>query len=123
MDDTSSIRLADTRRSDMDERAQFLVASDEEDEEDAEVNSEDRPQRPPMGSRRSTGENANGVLGNTNGVLGNAHARQSSLNIASLDNGGDAGRDKGSGQQGSDLASKAGVILASASSMLSFLSH
>jgi hypothetical protein len=105
MDDTSSIRLADTRRSDMDERAQFLVASDEEDDEDVEVNSEDRPHRPPMGSRRSTGEIANGVLGNV-------HARQSSINIGSFGDG-DVDGHKGSGQQGGDLAAKAGIILVS----------
>jgi hypothetical protein len=103
--DTGSIRLADARRPQEDERAHFLVTSDDEDEDEVDANSEDAPHRPPIGSRRSTGENVRGVLGN-------AHARQSSINITSLGDSADTDKEPAQGG-GGDLAGKAGVILVS----------
>jgi hypothetical protein len=97
--------LHDARRSDADEQAQFLVASDSEDEDEVEG----RPHRP-RHSRRNTPDNMLAL-----GMLGNSAARQSSVNIADLGRGGDDDdQDQGvASPRGSDLAGKAGIILVS----------
>jgi solute carrier family 45 protein 1/2/4 len=119
-DDGASIRLGDTRlgqNGQESERARLFDASDEEesDDEDNDQNSDIVPNRPGLGSRRSTSNSPGRTLGGL-GVLGNAGARQSSVNIADV-NLSDTSihtrddEDPDGRPQGSDLAGKAGIIL------------